>query len=59
MRILLIVREVVFMPSDVAYIDEETFTYEDWFDMVLDINEEIEELFGSDDDDDWYGEVFY
>ena len=49
------------VPGDVAYIDEETFTSEDWIDMILDINEEIEEAFGFDDgwDDDFYEGVFY
>lgn len=46
------------MPGDIAYIDEETFTSEDWFDMILEINEEISDLL-DDDEDDWYGEVFY
>ena len=46
------------MPGDVAYIDEETFTSEDWLDMIIEINEEIDEFF-NDDDEDWYGEVFY
>ena len=45
------------MSGDFAYIDEETFTEEDWFDMILEINEEIDELL--EDDDDWYGEVYY
>ena len=47
------------MPGDVAYIDEETFTSEDWLDMIIEINEEIDEFFNEDDDEDWYREVFY
>lgn len=52
-------KEVMLMPGDVAYIDEETFTSEDWLDMIIEINEEIDEFFDEDDDEDWYGEVFY
>ena len=33
------------MKYDIAYIDEETFTEEDWFDMILEINEEAEDYY--------------
>ena len=30
------------MKTEIAFIDEETFTDEDWFDMIIEINEELE-----------------
>lgn len=34
---------------DVVYIDEETFTDEDWFDMILAINEALDDDFGKEE----------
>ena len=40
---------------DIIYIDEETFTDEDWFDMIQRINEEAEAYW--DEREDLYGKT--
>ena len=34
------------MARDIIYIDEETFTSEDWMDMIIEINEELDNEYG-------------
>lgn len=34
------------MTRDYIYIDEETFTSEDWMDMIIEINEELDNEYG-------------
>ena len=34
------------MTRDIIYIDVETFTSEDWMDMIIEINEELDNEYG-------------